>query len=121
MTPKSLQILLALGQGPLHGYGIKTVVEDRSGGAVTLGPGTLYEGIYRLLKTGWLVEVEGGIEDAPPPGGPPRRYYALTAEGREVARQELRRLAEVLRYGEEQGLMEDISRAGSARREGASP
>jgi DNA-binding PadR family transcriptional regulator len=109
MTPKSLQILLALGQGPLHGYGIKAAVEERSGGTVTLGAGTLYEGIYRLLKAGWLEEVEGAVEDAPPSGGPPRRYYALSAEGREAARQELRRLAEVLQYGEEQGLMEDAS------------
>jgi DNA-binding PadR family transcriptional regulator len=107
MTPKSLQILLALGKGPLHGYGIKTVVEERSGGAVTLGAGTLYEGIYRLLKAGWLVEVEGGVE-SPPPGGPARRYYALTPEGREAARQELRRVAEVMRYGEEQGMLEDL-------------
>lgn len=108
MTPKTLQILMALGQGPLHGYGIKTAVEERSGGAVTLGAGTLYEGIYRLLKAGWLVEVEGDVE-TPPPGGPPRRYYALTAEGREAARQELLRLADVVRYGKEQGLTENTS------------
>ena len=108
MTPKSLQILLALGKGPLHGYGIKAAAEERSGGAVTLGAGTLYEGIYRLLKAGWLEEVDGESEDTRPPGGPPRRYYALTAEGREAAREELRRLAEVLRYGEEQGMLEDL-------------
>ncbi len=108
MTPKSLQILLALGKGPLHGYGIKAAVEERSGGAVTLGAGTLYEGVYRLLKAGWLEEVEGGYADNPSSGGPRRRYYALTSEGREEARQELRRLAEVLRYGEEQGMLEDL-------------
>lgn len=108
MTPKSLQILLALGQGPLHGYGIKAAVEERSGGAVKLGAGTLYEGIYRLQKAGWLEEVEGEVEDAEPSGGPPRRYYALTPEGREAARQELRRLKDVLQYGEEQGLTEDV-------------
>ncbi len=109
VTPKTLQILMALAEGPLHGYGIKAAVEDRTGGTVTLGAGTLYEGIHRLLRAGWLVEVEGGIEDAPPPGGPPRRYYALTTEGREAARQELCRLAEVVRHGEAQGLMEDVS------------
>jgi len=109
VTPKSLQILLALGQGPLHGYGIKAAVEERSGGSVKLGAGTLYEGIYRLQKAGWLEEVEGAMGDATTSGGPPRRYYALTPQGREAARQELQRLADVLEYGKEQGLTEDVS------------
>ena len=107
MTPKTLQILMALAEGPLHGYGIKTAVENRTGGRVTLGPGTLYESIHRLLKKGWLEEVPKGAEGAPPSGGPPRRFYALTAEGRAAVRRELRRLAEVVRQGEENGLLEE--------------
>ena len=109
MTPTTLQILMALSDGPLHGYGIKMAVERRTGGEVTIGPGTLYESIHRLLEKGWLEEVPEGPNDAPPSGGPPRRFYALTARGRESVREELMRLARLVRQGQEKGLLEEPS------------
>ena len=43
-----LHIMLALADGPRHGYAIKQAVEERTEGAIRLGPGTLYEALQRL-------------------------------------------------------------------------
>jgi len=49
-----LQILVSLAGGELHGYGIMRDVEERTGGAVRLGPGTLYGAIKRMLDAKWV-------------------------------------------------------------------
>ena len=85
MTTRTLQILLALVDGPLHGYGIRQAVRDRTEGAVVLGSGTLYETVDRLVGKGWIDEVPAPAEE-PASGGPPRRYYALTSAGWEPDR-----------------------------------
>ena len=52
LSPSILHILLALAEGPRHGYAIKLDVETRSKGSLRMGPGTLYESIQRLLEAG---------------------------------------------------------------------
>ena len=59
-------------------------------GAVRLGPGTLYTSIKRLLAAGLLEET--GERPDPALDDQRRRYYRLTATGREVASDEVRRL-----------------------------
>ena len=86
-TPVALHILLVLADGACHGYGIKQEVERRA--ELVLGPGTLYEAIYRLSRQGWIAEAEGGRGDR-------RRLYRLTAQGRAVLRGELRRLEAIV-------------------------
>jgi DNA-binding PadR family transcriptional regulator len=66
----SLYILLALSEGPKHGYAIMTDVEEVSGSP--LGPGTLYAALARL-------EARGLIEALPPEDR--RRPYRLTGLG----------------------------------------
>lgn len=96
MTPRTLQILLSLAEGPRYGYGIRLDIEERTDGAVRIGAGTLYEAIQRL-------ENDGSIHEVPPPadaeasGGPARRYYGLTAAGRTALREELYRLEAIIR------------------------
>lgn len=97
MTTRTLQVLLALAEGPLHGYGIRQRVADRTDGAVRLGSGTLYEVIHRLLDGGEIVEVSGPV-DEPASGGPPRRFYALSDRGQAALRTELRRMDDVVRF-----------------------
>lgn len=43
--------------------------------------GVLYPMLARMLDEGWLID---GWEDAPTHGRPPRRYYELTNQGRNV-------------------------------------
>ena len=106
MTTRTFQILLALAEGPLHGYGIKQSVEERTEGEVRLGSGTLYEAVHRLLERGDVEEVDAPA-DEPPTGGPPRRYYALTGSGRRALAEELRRMEAVVRYARRRNLLGD--------------
>jgi len=97
MTTRTLQILLALAEGPLHGYGIKQQVAERTDSEVQLGSGTLYEAIHRLLESEWITEV-GAPAGEPVSGGPPRRFYSLTTDGRVELLEELRRMDDVVQY-----------------------
>lgn len=89
----AFQILLALADGDLHGYGIMRQVEEQTEGRVRLGPGTLYSSIQALLEEGLIEEVDSARDTA----SERRRYYHLTSSGRKVARAEAERLAAVLR------------------------
>ena len=91
-----IHILLALSEGALHGYAIKQTVEERTGGSIRLGPGTLYEAIQRLQDDG-LIEEDGSRASEPENGQQAqRRYYSLTPRGWEALKDELRRLDAVL-------------------------
>jgi DNA-binding PadR family transcriptional regulator len=107
MTTRTLQILLALADaGPLHGYGIKQSVEERTDGDVRLGSGTLYEAVSRLTDQGWIEEVDAPA-DEPASGGPPRRFYALLPAGRDALRREIQRMEAVVQYARGRDLLGD--------------
>ena len=91
-----LHIMLALADGARHGYAIKQAVEQRTGGALRLGPGTLYEAIQRL-EEGGLIE-ETAMRGAEPANGQEaqRRYYRLTERGWASLRKELRALGQLM-------------------------
>ena len=55
-TAYSFYILFALAEGEKHGYAIMKEVENVSGGQFTMGPGTLYTTIQRLLELGLIEE-----------------------------------------------------------------
>lgn len=84
-------MLLALAGDPLYGYAITDAVEEESDGTLTPRAGTLYRVLSRLMTWGFVKEVEPPEGDEAHPGRP-RRWYALTAEGREVLAEESRRL-----------------------------
>lgn len=91
LTAVAFEIMLALADGEQHGYSIMREVSDRSAGAVTLHPGTLYRALARLLESGFIEE----LEERPDPADDDqrRRYYRLTARGIAVARAEAERMA----------------------------
>jgi DNA-binding PadR family transcriptional regulator len=88
-----LNILLALADGARHGYAIKQDVEDRSGGSIRLGPGTLYEAIGRLQDGGLIEESRTRGDDRTNGQEAQRRYYALTDRGWTVLQEEMQQLA----------------------------
>ena len=94
MAPAVFQILIALADQPRHGYGIMLDIADRSDGKVRLSPGTLYGSIKQMLEDGWIEEVAGrsATDDER------RRYYRLTRDGREAARQEMARMTALLNH-----------------------
>jgi DNA-binding PadR family transcriptional regulator len=101
VTNHEFHILVALADGDRHGYAIMQDVALLTEGALTLSPGTLYRSIQRLLEEGLITEVAG----RPAKGDDERRrYYRVTAVGREAARGEARRLAQMLRLARASGL-----------------
>jgi DNA-binding PadR family transcriptional regulator len=96
LKPASYHILLSLGNGPLHGYAIRSDVEELTGGAVKLWPVTLYGSIRELTDEGLIepTQAAGADVDAR------RRYYGLTALGRRVLAAETSRLRAIVEYAE---------------------
>ena len=108
LRPIDLQILLVLMENDLHGYGLMKAVERQSEGKVTLEVGSLYRVIKRLLSSE-LIAAAG--ETAAEAGGKPRRNYAITEFGREVARAEADRLVGVIETATRRHLLEGGKRA----------
>jgi len=87
LSPVTTQILLALVGGPLHGYGIKLDVEERTEGAISMGSGTLYQALGRLEEKGLIATAEAPAEAAS--DARRGRFYGLTEAGREALEGEL--------------------------------
>jgi len=90
LTPAVFHILLALADGPRHGYAIMQAVEESAG--KEMGPGTIYGSLQRMEDAGLVREVD--------PGHDRRRVFALQPFGRralEAEAQRLARLAALLR------------------------
>ena len=92
-------VLLALGQGPSHGYAIGQDVEEQSGGRLDPTTGALYQVLRRLTDEGLAVPVDG-----PGDVDPRRKYFALTRAGRRAAAQEAERLAALVRAARQRKL-----------------
>ena len=90
LTPAVFHILLALSDQDRHGLGVMDDVERRTGGAVLLGPGTLYGTIKRMVASKLIEESER--RPAPEVDDTRRRYYRLTQLGRQVVTLEAERL-----------------------------
>lgn len=93
----AFHILLALGDGPMHGYAIRSAVEALTGGAVRLWPVTLYGSIRELSDAG-LIEPASGAATAGDDGR--RRNYGLTPLGRRVLVAETARLRAIVEHAE---------------------
>ncbi len=87
LTPAAFHVLLALADGPKHGYLILKDVEERTAGEVRLSTGTLYGLIKRFLDDELIVELSAEAD-----GEERRRPYRLTPFGRDVASAEALRL-----------------------------
>ena len=72
-----LLILRSLQLGPMHGWGITELIEQRSENALSVNQGSLYPALYRLLRRKWIRSEWRVTEN-----GRRARYYILTSEGR---------------------------------------
>jgi DNA-binding PadR family transcriptional regulator len=102
LTVPVFQILLALGGRELHGYAILQEIETRSGGTVTLGTGTLYTAIKRMLGAGLIERAE--LTSAPGDDDERRRYYRITPLGRRVASAEAARMEALVGLARHKGM-----------------
>jgi DNA-binding PadR family transcriptional regulator len=100
LKPEDFLILLVLSRGDRHGYGIMKEVESESGGGVSLGIGSLYRLLGRMMRSGLVAA------SAPARGSDPRRRnYRLTPHGERVLREESRRLADLVQRVKARGLL----------------
>lgn len=87
----AFHIMLALGEGPSHGYAIGKEIEARSRGKLNPTTGGLYQALKRLAD-------DGLVAPAAAPDSPDRRrqYFKLTPLGRRVTAREAHRLEELV-------------------------
>ncbi len=98
LRPVDFLVLLMLGPGDRHGYGIMQDVEAHTEGRVQLEAGSLYRTIRRLSDEGLLAE--SGRRPAAEVDDERRRYYRLTPLGRRVVVAEVERLRALVRLAE---------------------
>ncbi len=92
LTEAVYYILLSLWQ-PLHGYGIMQNVMTLSDGRVNLAAGTLYGAINTMLEKGLIRSVESDENSR-------KKEYIITQSGKDAIQNELVRLKELIRNGE---------------------
>jgi DNA-binding PadR family transcriptional regulator len=100
LTPIEFHILLSLSDDARHGYAILQDVAQRTDGQITLRTGTLYTVIKRMLDGAWLEESDGGAND-----DERRRYYRLTPRGRDVLRNEAKRLQSLVALAQQKHVL----------------
>jgi DNA-binding PadR family transcriptional regulator len=99
LTPAVLHILLALSTQERHGYGIMKQVEADSQGRVSMGPGTLYGSIGRMIEAGLIRESDKKID--PEMDDERRVYYKITGLGQKALAAELERYRGVVAVAEQ--------------------
>ena len=91
LRPVIFEIMLILNEEERHGYGLMQDVKQRTNGRSILGPGTLYRTLNEMQRLN-LIE-QSDRRPAPDLDDERRRYYRLTAFGRQVAAAEAERMA----------------------------
>ena len=99
LTPAVFYILFVLAEGEKHGYAIMKEVETVSGGHFTMGPGTLYTTVQRLLELG-LIEETSTLANSERR----RRCYRLSGMGRKALEGELSRMEWLVRCAQRRKL-----------------
>jgi len=100
LTPAVFYILFALAEGEKHGYAIMKEVHSVSDGQFTMGPGTLYTTIQRLLELGLIEETSTSSDSERR-----RRYYRLSRRGRQIFEAELNRMESLVRSAQRRKLV----------------
>ena len=107
LSPPVFHILLAIGNGRMHGYAIMQEIEERTNGRVSVLPGTLYSSIGRMLEDGLLSETSdrpnASVDDQR------RRYYRVTKFGKAVVRAESERMAQLLDVAKDKNLFSGLT------------
>ena len=100
LTPAVFHILLALADGPLHGYGIMQAVESSAAGEPPMGPGTIYGSLQRMEEAGLVKELVARTDDR-------RRVFTLLPAGRRALSTEAERLARLAALVRQKRLIPD--------------
>ena len=102
LTPAVFHILLALSSSERHGYGIMKQVEQDTQGKVSMGNGTLYGSLKRMLDAGLVEESERRVD--PEMDDERRIYYQITGIGAKALAAELERYKRIVTLAQERKL-----------------
>ena len=86
LTEVTFYILLSL-YTPKHGYAVMQFIEEKTGGRLSLGAGTLYGALNSLQEKGWIEPCDGS--------GSRKKAYLITSQGKAAAEKELERIREL--------------------------
>lgn len=86
-----LMILRTLELEPMHGYGIAQRLQQLTGGAFEVSPGSFFPALYKLERKGWIRGAWGTSGN-----GRRARFYSLTAAGRRQLNAELKNWDRIL-------------------------
>lgn len=98
LTDSMFYIMAALTK-PRHGYAIMNLIEETTGGAITIGPASMYTIINKLLKQDWIYLYDESDSR--------RKTYLLTSKGKKVLEEEVR-LRKLMVQLAEDGLKETV-------------
>ena len=102
LTPAVFHILLALSSGERHGYGIMKQVEMDTQGKVSMGNGTLYGSLKRMLDSGLVEESDKRVD--PAMDDERRIYYRVTDLGTKALAAELERYKRIVTIAQQRKL-----------------
>lgn len=91
-----LDVLLSVADRSRHGYGILQDADDRSGGRPGFEIPTLYRALRRMREAGLIESAEAPENEDEDPR---REHWRATALGRDVLREEIRRLEVMVAAG----------------------
>ncbi len=74
-----LAVLQLVSERERYGYEIIAAIRDRTNGALAVAEGNVYPALHALEAEGYITSTWREVE----PGVPPRKYYRITARGRE--------------------------------------
>ena len=99
LTPTAFHVLVALANGPRHGYGVAREVEELTDGRIVMGPGTLYGTLQRMHGSGLIDEADNHGENGL--HAERRRYYQMTPLGNAALSAESTRLLRAANLAQE--------------------
>lgn len=89
LTESYFYILFNLSKKIDYGYAIMKNTKEITKGMVTIGSATMYTAINKMMKKGWIEEIDIGKYSK-------RRKYKITNEGEKILKNEIERYKLIL-------------------------
>ena len=77
-------VLKAVSWGPIHGYGVSRMIDEKSKGSLVVDEAALYQALHRLARQGH-VSASWGLSE----NNRRARFYELTPKGRKRLKGEI--------------------------------
>jgi DNA-binding PadR family transcriptional regulator len=103
MKPNDYHILLALAEGPRHGYWIAKEIRRETGDTIRLEAGNLHRTLQKLVRQELVTPTEVPGEEA----DPRRNYYGITQLGRQVLAADTARMRSLLESVDAAGVLSE--------------